>query len=173
MKPSLALLVLILCPILATAQSEERDLRTLLQDSAYVFNRFEEATVGLDTQIDNWSVLESAKKGFKDELSGALRNVRVEKPSLNALLLKGDASATDLFDVYSELTEVAIELNDQSSNFVSWGDSTKAVELAQLGAKTNVLAANIGIVLRGKIEAQEAQLNACSAKPLSPTAKHN
>ena len=172
MKPPLALFVLVVCPILATAQTEEHDLRTLLQDSAYVFNRFEEVTIGLDTQIDNWSVPESAKKGFKGELSGALRNVRAEKPSLNALLLKGDVSATDLLDVYSELTEVGIELNDQSSNFADWGDSTKAVELAQLGAKTNVLASSIGFVLREKIEAEEAQLTACTAKLLPPIAKH-
>jgi hypothetical protein len=172
MKPSLVFFFLAVSPILATAQSQERDVRTLLQDSAYVFNRFEEATTGLAIQIDNWSVPESAKKGFKDELSGALRNVRAEKPSLNALLLKGNVSTTDLYDVYSELTEVVMELNDQSSNFANWGDSTKAVELAQLGAKTSSLAANVGVVLRGKIEAQEAQLTACSAKLTPPTAKH-
>jgi len=170
-KPSLALLFLVVCPILATAQSEARDLRTLLLDSAYVLNRFEEATTGLNTQIDNWNVPESAKKGFKDELSGELRNVELEKPSLNGLLLKGDVSASELFDVYSELTELGGELNNQSSNFANWGDSTKAIELAQLGAKTNVLAANIGTVLRGKIDAQEAKLSACSARLGSPTAK--
>lgn len=56
MKLSLVLLVLFVCPVLSAAQSEQHDLRTLLQDSAYVFNRFEEVTTGLDTQIDDWNV---------------------------------------------------------------------------------------------------------------------
>jgi hypothetical protein len=103
--------------------------------------------------------------------SQALRNVKAEKPSLNLLLLKDDVSASDLFDVYSESTEVTGELNDQSSNFANWGDNTKALELAQLGSKTNILAANIGVVLPGKIEVEEARLTTCSAQLLLPTAK--
>jgi hypothetical protein len=167
----LALLFLVVCPIPAKAQSEERDVRTLLQDSAYVFNRFEEATTGLDTEIDSWSVPESVKKEIKAEHLAVLRNVKAEKPSLNALLLKSDVSAGDLFDVYSELTEVVNELNDQSYHLANWGDSTTMIDFTKLGTKTIILAANLGVVLRLKIEDQEARLAACSANPLLPTAK--
>jgi hypothetical protein len=162
---SLLLFFMLACPILAKAQNQNGDLRTLLQDSAYVFNRFEEATEGLNTEIDTWNVPDASKKLFKQELAGALRNVASEKPALNALLLKNEVNATELFDLYSELTEVASEMSGQSSNFANWGDSTKAMELAQLGAKTSLLGAKIGLVLRGKIEAQENQLEACSSRP--------
>lgn len=172
MKKLLVLLLLVVCPIITVAQSESRELRTLLQDSAYIFNRYEEATTGLDTEIDTWNVPDASKRLFKQELAGALRNVSSQKPMLNALLLKTEISPTELFDLYSELTELSSEMSGQSSNFANWGDSTKALELAQLGAKTGVLAANIGVVLRGKIEAQEAQLEACTYKPPLPTAKH-
>jgi hypothetical protein len=172
MKRLLVLLVLLVCPILAVAQSEERDMRTLLQDSSYVFNRFEETTTGLDFQIDSWNVPASLKTTLKEVLSGRLRSVRAEKRTLNALLLKNEVPSSDLFDVYSEMIEVTSELQDQASNFANWGDSTKATELAQLGSKANILAANIGMVLREKIEKQEAQLATCSGKLSSPTAKH-
>ena len=79
MKRLLVLLVLLVCPILAVAQSEERDMRTLLQDSSYVFNRFEETTTGLDFQIDSWNVPASLKTTLKEVLSGRLRSVRAEK----------------------------------------------------------------------------------------------
>ncbi len=164
MKP-LLLFFLLACPILAKAQNQDSDLRTLLQDSAYVFNRYEEATEGLDTQIDIWNLPDASKSVLKKELAGALRNVASEKPALNALLLKTEVTSTELFDLYSELTELASGIDGESSNFANWGDSTKAVELAQLGAKTNLLGAKIGVVLRGKIEAQETQLEACSSRP--------
>jgi hypothetical protein len=172
MKLSLVLLVLFVCPVLSTAQSEEHDLRTLLQDSAYVFNRFDEVTTGLDTQIDDWNVPASTKKLFKDELSAVSQNVGSEKPTLNQLLLKSKVSSTELLDVYSEVKEVASELDGQSSNVSNWGDSAKAIELAQLSAKANILAANIGVVLRRKIESQESQLDACSKRSSSPATKH-
>ena len=136
-----------------------------------MFNRFEETTTGLDAQIENWNVPESSKRTFKGELSAVSRNVRAEKPTLTALLLKNRVSSIELFDVYSEMMEVTGELQGQASNFADWGDSTKANELAQLGAKTNMLAANIGVVLRGKIVNQEAQLEACSGRPPVPAAK--
>ena len=143
---SLLLFFLLVCPALAKAQ--ESDLRTLLQDSAYVFNRYQEATEGLNTQFDNWNVPDTSKRLFKKELAGALRNVASEKPALNALLLKTEVTSTELFDLYSELTELSSEMNGQSSNFSNWGDPTKAMELAQLGSKTGLLGAKLGIVSR-------------------------
>lgn len=51
----MTLLPLLACPVFLKAQDQQQDLRTLLQDSAYVFNRYQEATIGLDVQIDNWN----------------------------------------------------------------------------------------------------------------------
>jgi hypothetical protein len=121
MKASLALLFLFVCPILA-AQGEERDLRTLLQDSAYVFNRFEEINIGVNTDIDGWNEPESLKTTQKSVYSGVLRGVRDEKHKLSALILEKDVSASDLFDVYSELAYVDGVLKDESSSFETFGD---------------------------------------------------
>lgn len=169
MKTPLVLMVLFSAPMFVAAQNEQHDLRTLLQDSSYVFNRFEESTTGLDALIDDWDVPASGKSLFKRELSAVLKNVNTEKPNLNALLQGNKVSAADLFDVYSELTEVSGELFGQSSNLSNWGkDSSKALELSQLGAKANVLAANLGVVLRARIVAQETQLRACAIKAPLP-----
>lgn len=169
MRLSLALLVLLACPTLCSAQSEKYDLRTLLHDSAYIFNRFEEATAGLHTEIDDWDVPVSLRKGFKEELSAISRNVEAEKPTLNRLLLKSRVSTVELFDVYSEVSEVASELQGQASNAANWGNSAKAIELADLGAKAGVLAGKLGVNLREKIEAQESQMEACTSRSLPAT----
>jgi hypothetical protein len=173
MKPLLVLFASLVFPMFASAQSGQYELKTLLQDASYVFNRFDETTTGLSTQIDEWNLPESSKSLFKRELSAVVMNVNTEKPKLNALLLKNDVSVGDLFDVYSEVTDVSAELSGQSSNFSIWAkDSSKAIELAQLGAKANVLAAKIGFVLRMKIQVQEDQMQACSNKQTSPPASH-
>jgi len=172
MKPPLVLLILFVLPLFAAAQSAQRDLKTLLQDAAYVFNRFEETTAGRDAEIDNWSVPASSKMLFKRELSGVAKNVSSEKPRLNALLGKNDVSSTDLFDVYSEVIAVASELFGQSSNYLNWGnDPAKGIELAQLGSKAEMLGADISVILRMKIKAQEAQLATCSNKPPPPASR--
>jgi hypothetical protein len=172
MKLSLVLLVLFVCPALSTTQSEEHDLRTLLQDSAYVFNRFDEVTTGLDTQIDDWNVPATTKVLFKASLSGTLQVVEAEKPTLNELLLKNEVSSTELFDVYSKVKDVASDLEGRATDVSNWGDSAKAMELAELGYKANILAANIEVVLRIKLETQEAQVKLCSKRSSSPATKH-
>lgn len=88
MKPSLALLFLLVSPILATAQSGERDLRTLLQDSSYVLNRFEEINSGVNTDIDGWKEPESLKTTQRAMYSSVLGGVRDEKRKLSALILQ-------------------------------------------------------------------------------------
>jgi hypothetical protein len=170
MKRPLVLLVLLACPILAAAQSAERDLRTLLQDSAYVFNRFEEINSGVNTDIDGWNEPESLKTTQRAVYSGVLGGVRDEKHKLSALILQKAVSASDLFDLYSELAYVDGVLKDESSSFETFGDHNRAVELVQLDAKTGMLAENIRVVLALKIMSLEARKTECSANPSSPAA---
>ena len=172
MKLRLTLLALLALPTVACAQSEQYDVTTLLQDSAYVFNRFDEMTTGLDSQIEDWKIPETTKALFKREISSVAKNVNAEKPKLNSLLTKRNVSATELFDVYLEVIEVSGTLAGQSSNAANWGnDSGSAIQLAEIGAKANVLAAKIGFILRSKIKDQETQLESCDIKrstPMSP-----
>lgn len=100
-------------------------------------------------------LLQKARKGRTRD---GFTKRRGGKATLNQLLLKSKVSSTELFDVYSEIMEVAGELQGQASNVANWGDSAKSIELAQLAAKANNLAANIGVVLRRRIETQESQL---------------
>jgi hypothetical protein len=181
MKLTLAvLLILLVFPVLSQAQNQtqvqgqENDLRTLLQDASYVFNRFDEEATGLQVAIDRWNLDASSKVTFKKEVSAVLQNVNSLKPTLNQLLSKNQVSSTDLFDIYSQVAEVGAESFGQASNVSNWGEAAKAIELANLGSKATVLSANIGAVLRHQIVVQERQLEACSRQPVppSPAAKH-
>jgi hypothetical protein len=181
MKLTLAvLLVLFVCPVLSQGQNQtqvqgqKEDLRTLLQDASYVFNRFDEEATGLQVEIDHWNVDASSKKNFKEEVSAVLRDVDVIKPTLSQLLSKSQVSSVDLLDVYAEVAEVGSEVQGQASNESNWGGAAKAIELAQLGAKATVLSAHIEVLLRHQIIVQERQLEVCSRQPVSssPAAKH-
>jgi hypothetical protein len=165
-------------PSFATAQSEERglkiqqDLKTLLQDSAYLYNRYEEVTTGMDAEIEFWNIPASLKTTLKSELSLVASNLSVEKPKLNAILSKTDVSASDLLDVYSEVMDLANQLSGQSNNFEHLGnDQQKAVELTKLSVKASILAANINTVLSIKVLDLEYELDACKMKASTPTAK--
>ena len=152
---------------MSPAQNQQKDLKTLLQDVAYVLNRFEEVTTGLDVQIRHLDTSTSAKESFVRAWAAVSRNVEAEKPKLNALLGRTDVTSTDLFDVYSEIVEVTSELMGESSYFECLGSETKAMELAQLGAKAMVLGGNLGAALRSQLSAQQVQLTDCSLKQRS------
>jgi hypothetical protein len=170
----LAASILLFVPKAAPAQRAESDLKTLLGDAAYVFNRFEETTTGLDLQMDNWAVPERSKKLFRGELAAVQQNETAEKARLSSLLGKDDISTVDLFDVYSEILEVSSELQAQASNFASWDTrgSEKYRELAELGAKATVLGGHIRIELRAKIGAEELELTICMNKKTSESSHH-
>jgi hypothetical protein len=93
--------------------------------------------------------------------------VDAEKPAINALLGKSEVSSTDLLDVYTEMVEVASELQGSSSEDGYFEDGELSSELAQLGSKAAVLGAKIGVTLRSQIAAQELRLATCSQKTSS------
>ena len=160
-------MTIILCMVVFAVQapsqtSSTSDLKTLLQDSAYVFNRYDEETAGLDTEVDQWNVPDSLKATFKEELAAVSRNVTEEKPRLYRLLNAEKVSSADLFDVYSELIEISGEIQGQATNSADFGhNSAMSTNLAQLGARANVLGAKIGFVLRSQIVQQEHELATC------------
>jgi hypothetical protein len=168
--PLLAVLAVACQPALAQRQ-QPADLNTLLRDASYVLNRYEEVTTGLDSQIDGWSISASTKQSVKGELAATLRAVEAEKPSLNALLGKSRIRSSELFDAYNIVSLVASDLEGASSSFGSWGDTTVAVELAQLGSKASILGTDIGGVLRSQIADRESQLDACSRLVKAPSHK--
>jgi hypothetical protein len=161
---TLFVIILFLSPAALSQDRPPSELNTLLHDASYIVNRFEEATTGLDTQIDLWNLPASTKKIFKDALSATLRNVEAEKNQLNSLLDKPRVSSVDLFDVHDTLTSIASELAGQGSNFSNWGNEQTGIQLAQLGAKAGVLGAKIGLVLRAQIADQESQLASCGTR---------
>ena len=61
MKSAILFLVLFSCPIVCTAQTARPDLKTLLQDSSYLFNRYDEMTSGMNVEIDNSNVSDILK----------------------------------------------------------------------------------------------------------------
>jgi hypothetical protein len=85
----------------------------------------------------------------------------MEKLAVNGLLASPKITSADLLDVYVELVEVASELESNSAN--NWIDQNFAIDLAQLGAKTNVLSARVAVVLRSQIVAQEVHLAPCAS----------
>jgi hypothetical protein len=126
---SILVFVALSAPLFTAAQDEaSHDLNTLLRDASYVFNRFEEVSAGARTQIDSYPV--EIRKSSKGALSGVLRNREGEKPALNALLRHSEVSSADLLDVYTELVEVASELDNESTNNVNWGDPKLGTDLA-------------------------------------------
>ena len=172
MKSLLTILVgLLFCGSAGLCYSQENssEVKPLLQDALYAMNRFDEVAKGLDVEIQSWMVDDSSKAIFRRELAATLINANRERPRLAALLAETDVSSTDLFDVYSELEGIASELDGQASNASNWGTESRGMELAQLGGKTLELAARIGLTLRAKIASQEAQLKACTQKPVSKT----
>jgi len=158
------LMGLFMANLASVQHSTANDLDTLLRDSAYVFNRFEEVSTGLPTQIDRWEMPDQLKTDEKGALSSVLRNVEAEKPALNALLGKPEVSSTDLLDVYTGLVEVASELQGLASEDGSFGHAESSTELVQLGAKAQVLAAKVGAALRSQMVSQELKLASCSKK---------
>ena len=158
------LMGLFMANLASVQHSTANDLDTLLRDSAYVFNRFEEVSTGLPTQIDRWEMPDQLKTDEKGALSSVLKNVEAEKPALNALLGKPEVSSTDLLDVYTGLVEVASELQGLASEDGSFGHAESSTELAQLGAKAQVLAAKVGAALRSQMVSQELKLASCSKK---------
>jgi len=148
-------------PSFTSAQDKaSNDLNTLLRDASYVFNRFEEVSAGVRMQIDVHYPVQ-LREGTKEALSGTLKSVAKEKPALNAILDHANVSSADLLDVYTEIMEVASELDAEASNNNDWGDEKLAIDLAQLGAKAEVLGAKLGITLRSQIATQELQLASC------------
>jgi hypothetical protein len=173
MKLPLVLLLLSCVPSLASAQSEQHDLKTLLQDSSYLFNRYEEITSGMEVQIDSWVIPKSLKTNMKLGLSLEAGTLSTEKPKLTALLSQTDVSASDLLDVYSEVEDISNHLSDQSTSFERFGnDEGKAIDLAKLGAKAGMLAQNLEFVLAEKIIDLESQLSSCKVKGPVQKAKH-
>jgi len=136
-----------------------------------MFNRFEEVSTGVITEIDLSNIPAELKKSRKGALSAVTRNVEAEKTALNALLGRPKVSSTDLLDVYTEMVEVASELEGEASDSANWGSEKSTTDLAQLGARAQVLAAKIGVTLRAQLMAQEFQLLSCSPKTSSTKAK--
>jgi hypothetical protein len=56
-------------------------------------------------------------------------------------------------------------LEAEAANNNNWGDEKLAIDLAQLGAKAEVLGAKLGIALRSQIATQELQLASCKGQP--------
>jgi len=159
---SILVVVALSAPPLTSAEDRvSNDLNTMLRDASYTFNRFEEVSVGVEAQIDTKYPVQ-LRKNSKELLSTVLGNVETEKVALNALLGHSKISSADLLDVYVELVEVASELDSNSSN--NWIDQKLAVDLAQLGAKANVLSARVAVALRSQIVAQELQLASCAQR---------
>jgi len=153
--------------ILASSQSifaqAPTSLDAMLRDAAYVLNRYDEATTGLDVAIDGWKIPDSLKRSLQDASHAVRRGVEREKPVLNSLLARNKVPTAELFDVYDELQMVASDLDATSSGFENFGDNEPAaLELAKLSSKVRVLGANIGTVLRAQIASQEEQLATCS-----------
>jgi hypothetical protein len=146
-------------PFTSAQDKASNDLNTLLRDASYIFNRFEEVSAGMKMQIENYPA--GIKKSSKGALSAILENVETEKPALNALLGHAKVSSADLLDVYTELIEVASELDDESTNNNNWGDQKLAVDLAQREVKARTLGAKLGVTLRSQIATQELQLASC------------
>lgn len=150
-------------PFTSAQDKASNDLNTLLRDASYIFNRFEEVSAGVRTQIDmNYPV--EIRKSSTGALTAILENVEREKPALNALLDHAKVSSADLLDVYTELIEVASELDDEATGNVNWGDQKLGTDLAQLAAKARVLGAKLGVTLRSQIATQELQLALCTQK---------
>jgi hypothetical protein len=158
-RQSILVLLALFAPTLTSAQTKtSSDLDTLLRDSSYVFNRFEEMSGGIAAQIEtNYPV--EVRKGSKDALSAIMKNVETEKPSLNALLGHTKVSSVDLLDVYTELVEIASELSSESST--PWADQKLGMDMTQLNAKVAVLGAKLAGALRSQIAAEQLQLASC------------
>jgi hypothetical protein len=170
-------IAVLLAPQLVSAQAKAPyDLNTQLRDAVYILDRFEEVTTGLDTNIDGCEIPSDRKTIIKGNMSSVLRRVEAETPSLNGLLKRKHASSVDLFDVYTEMFDVAYPLDELSSSFAAWGDEKlgeekTAEELEQLGGKASLVSATIYTLLRPQIAAQESQLGSCGSKGLSAKGK--
>jgi hypothetical protein len=164
MKACLSILVVValFTPFTSAQDKKSNDLNTLLRDTSYVFNRFEEVSDGIAVQIDT-KYPEELRKGSKSYLSWVLIQVRMEKPTLNALLNHSNVSSADLFDVYTTLAQIASELKDLADEFDRWGDQKLALDLAQLGAKADDVNIPLAVTLRSQIATQEAS---CSQRML-------
>ncbi len=163
----------LLSPLTSAQDQAPNELNTLLRDASYVFNRFEEVSVGVEAQIDTKYPGE-IKKNSKELLSGVLGTVNMEKPALNALLGQSKVSSADLLDVYTVLASVVSELDFVSANSDRWGDQKFALDLEQLSGKALTLSTKLSMVLRSQIAAQELELASCNhktrrAKPSHPS----
>jgi hypothetical protein len=172
--PILVIVTLFASPARSAQDSASNDLNTLLRDASYVFNRFDEVSAGVQAQIDTKYPVE-VRKSSKAALADVLGNVETEKVALNALLTRAKVSSADLLDLYkvssadlldlyTELVEVTSELSGVSYEISDWGDQKLGMDLAQLGAKSNVLGARVAATLRSQIASQELQLVSCTQK---------
>lgn len=160
-----------LAPIFAHGQATSYDVNTLLHDSSYVMNRFGELSTGLAVKIDAWNAPASLKQTSKEALLAVERNVEAEKPALNRLIDKhAQVASSDLLDVYSEMVEVTAELQGSASDSANFGDERMSEQLAELGAKAQIISAKIGVALREQVVALELQVASCSlsAPPATP-----
>ena len=165
-------LILASCQVVF-AQEHPTSVDTMLRDSAYVFNRYEEATTGLDAEVDGWKISDSTKQSIKDTTRKVRRLIELEKTELNSLLGRKKVPTTALFDVHEELIMVTDDLDGISTNYLIFWENNKAValDMAKLRAKARDLSTDMGIVLRSQIADQEDQLAACSKLLKSPARK--
>jgi hypothetical protein len=149
--------VALLTPTSASFQGDaQRDLNTLLRDASYVFNRFDEVSVGFG---ENFPV--DIRQRSMEAQRAVQKNVDREKTALNVLLGKSKVSSVELLDVYMELVEVTEQLQNESEQTEHWGDAQSAIEMTRLSAKAGILGANLALALRSQLDDQEQRLALC------------
>ena len=98
-----------LCVSMSYAQESRPTLDTMLNDAAYVFNRYEELASGLN--CESWQTTAEIKKQCKSLAVAVGRNVKNIKTTLSRASKAKTPKLVDLFDIYSELQEVATSLD--------------------------------------------------------------
>jgi len=146
----LKLLFVLLVSVSGVAQAPP-SLNTMLDDSAYVFNRYDEL-VG----TFNCSTLTGSDQSFRETCKGLISavgpNVAKAKERLSMMRRAKTPALSDEFYIYTELEEVGdteTEISWWVGDFAS--DTTSAVTFAESGAKAVKLAAHLAVFVHDRI----------------------
>jgi hypothetical protein len=145
------LFLAVLVPITAFCKTDE-NLSVLLNDALYSLNRYEELTSSVN--CDSWKAPEKLRHLCADAIRRIGKNVHDTKIVLARSLKARTPSSVDLLDIYAELEETEGHLYELANN-VSDFHGEDGIPFSAASAKTQLVAANLYVQLRGRLLSEE------------------
>jgi len=140
----------------AHAKTQE-NLSVLLNDALYSLNRYEELVIGVN--CGSWKTDEELRRLCAQGIRVVSKGVDSAKIALMRAMKARSPSLVDLLEIYSELEETALHLEELGDNVSNYQEGEEGREeghaFTQASAKTLVLGSKLYVQLRDRLLLEE------------------